>query len=136
MSQTAREALQLCQPQERNISNKIFGGFLMRKAFELAFVTAYLHARTQPFFYGLDGPDKYLISWLIAKRFFLDVSFQRPVEIGAMLHLRAIVAFTTQRDLLVEVTAHVIDAEKAIEHLTNKYGWNIDNFFFFFPFVS
>ena len=55
MGRTVREALQLCQPQERNISNKIFGGFLMRKAFELAFVTGYLHARTQPFFHGLDG---------------------------------------------------------------------------------
>ena len=33
----------ICHPQNRNIYGKIFGGFLMRNAFELAWSNAYLH---------------------------------------------------------------------------------------------
>ena len=38
-----------------------------------------------------------------------------------MLQLRATVAFTANRTMLVEVTAHVVNAEKGTETLTNKY---------------
>ena len=31
----------ICHPQSRNIYGKVFGGFLMRNAFELAWVNAY-----------------------------------------------------------------------------------------------
>lgn len=34
--------------QERNLHGRVFGGFLMRRAFELAFSTAYLFAGTRP----------------------------------------------------------------------------------------
>lgn len=34
-----------CQPSERNLGNKVFGGWLMRKGFELAFMTAFLFAQ-------------------------------------------------------------------------------------------
>nr|XP_013807385.1 PREDICTED: acyl-coenzyme A thioesterase 9, mitochondrial isoform X3 [Apteryx mantelli mantelli] len=40
MEDAKLKSLQICHPQERNIFNRIFGGFLMRKAFELGWATA------------------------------------------------------------------------------------------------
>lgn len=47
----------VCQPQQRNIHGRIFGGFLMRRAFELAFATAYTFAGSAPLFVEVDHVD-------------------------------------------------------------------------------
>lgn len=44
----------VCQPQQRNMQGRIFGGFLMRRAFELAFATTYLFAGSRPSFVRVD----------------------------------------------------------------------------------
>jgi len=44
----------VCQPQQRNMHGRIFGGFLMRRAFELAFATTYLFAGSRPSFVRVD----------------------------------------------------------------------------------
>lgn len=44
----------VCQPQQRNIHGRIFGGFLMRRAFELAYATAYSFAGAAPCFVEVD----------------------------------------------------------------------------------
>lgn len=81
MSSTKYGTTILCQPQERNIHGKIFGGYLMRKGFELAFSTAYLFGKSLPFFFAMD-----------------DVTFYKPVEIGDILSLEATVTYTSRRD--------------------------------------
>ncbi|PWA74475.1 thioesterase/thiol ester dehydrase-isomerase superfamily protein [Artemisia annua] len=47
----------VCQPQQRNTHGRIFGGFLMRRAFELAFATAYAFAGRAPLFLEVDHVD-------------------------------------------------------------------------------
>lgn len=47
----------MCQPQQRNIHGRIFGGFLMRRALELAFATAYSFAGSAPCFQEVDHVD-------------------------------------------------------------------------------
>lgn len=47
----------ICQPQQRNIHGRIFGGFLMHRAFELAFSTAYVFAGLMPYFLEVDHVD-------------------------------------------------------------------------------
>lgn len=47
----------ICQPQQRNTHGRIFGGFLMRRAFELAFSTAYAFAGAAPHFLEVDHVD-------------------------------------------------------------------------------
>lgn len=42
MDQTSQSNAMVAQPQARNLHDRIFGGFLMRRAFELAFATAYM----------------------------------------------------------------------------------------------
>ena len=62
----------------RNRFNKIFGGFLMRQAFELAWANAYVFARQRPYIEFMD-----------------DILFQAPVDIGSLLFFNSQV--TTQR---------------------------------------
>lgn len=47
----------ICQPQQRNIHGRIFGGFLMHRAFELAFSTSYAFAGMMPSFLEVDHVD-------------------------------------------------------------------------------
>lgn len=47
----------ICQPQQRNIHGRIFGGFLMHRAYELAFSTAYAFAGLVPCFLEVDHVD-------------------------------------------------------------------------------
>ncbi|TYG94132.1 hypothetical protein ES288_A11G164600v1 [Gossypium darwinii] len=54
---TRLENALICQPQQRNIHGRIFGGFLMHRAFELAFSTAYVFAGLVPCFLEVDQVD-------------------------------------------------------------------------------
>ncbi|RWV96116.1 hypothetical protein GW17_00041199, partial [Ensete ventricosum] len=47
----------ICQPQQRNLHGRIFGGFLMNLAFELAFSTAYAFVGQMPCFLEVDHVD-------------------------------------------------------------------------------
>lgn len=57
MKNTCLQNSFICQPQQRNIHGRIFGGFLMRRAFELAFSTAYAFAGAAPHFLEVDHVD-------------------------------------------------------------------------------
>ena len=90
----------ICQPQQRNTAGRIFGGFLMRRAFDLAFANAYLFAGTRPRFRQVE-----------------HVSFTAPVEVGALLRLEAAVVLTqpavsaTQPEALVTVDVEAVVAQ-------------------------
>lgn len=54
---TCLENSLICQPQQRNLHGRIFGGFLMHRAFELAFSTAYAFVGQMPRFLEVDHVD-------------------------------------------------------------------------------
>ncbi len=56
--------------QARNVYNKIFGGFLMREAFELGWATTCVYAKARPSVVCMD-----------------DINFRKPVEVGSLLYL-------------------------------------------------
>lgn len=62
----------VCQPQQRNMHGRIFGGFLMRRAFELGFATTYLFAGSRPSFVRVD-----------------EVTFRKPVDVGSLLRFKS-----------------------------------------------
>ena len=62
----------VAQPQQRNLSGRIFGGFLLRRAFELAFATTYVSGGARPHFKQVS-----------------DMNFLRPVDVGDLLRFRA-----------------------------------------------
>ncbi|KAA8532155.1 hypothetical protein F0562_006703 [Nyssa sinensis] len=99
----------ICQPQQRNTHGRIFGGFLMRRAFELAFATAYAFAGSAPCFLEVDHVD-----------------FLKPVDVGNFLRFKSCVLYTeldnpVQPLINVEVEAHVTRPELRSSEVSNKF---------------
>ncbi|KAL3352375.1 hypothetical protein AABB24_020419 [Solanum stoloniferum] len=95
----------ICQPQQRNIHGRIFGGFLMRRAFELA----YAFAGSAPCFVEVDHVD-----------------FLKPVDVGNFLRLKSCVLYTELENLSkplinVEVVAHVMRPELRSSEVSNNF---------------
>ena len=78
MDTTRIQSVQIMQPQYRNRHNfMIFGGFLLKSTFELAFTCASAASHTRPTFIALDPS-----------------TFNNPVPVGSVLYLSATVAYT------------------------------------------
>ncbi|KAD7477904.1 hypothetical protein R6Q59_026501 [Mikania micrantha] len=99
----------VCMPQQRNTHGRIFGGFLMRRAFELAFATAYAFAGSAPLFLEVDHVD-----------------FLKPVDVGNFLRFKSCVLFTELENpkqplINIEVVAHVTRPELRSAEVSNKF---------------
>ncbi|KAK9282247.1 hypothetical protein L1049_005161 [Liquidambar formosana] len=99
----------ICQPQQRNIHGRIFGGFLMHRAFELAFSTAYVFAGMVPCFLEVDHVD-----------------FLRPVDVGDFLRFKSCVLYTELENpdqplINIEVVAHVTRPELRSSEVSNTF---------------
>lgn len=109
MGDTTIEKCMLMFPQERNVHQKVFGGYLMRLAYELGFTNASMFTRGHVRFLSLDG-----------------ISFARPVPIGGILRLRSCIlhtASTPEHPVIVHVgvKANVVDVETGSEQTTNDF---------------
>ncbi|XP_044298224.1 acyl-coenzyme A thioesterase 9, mitochondrial isoform X3 [Varanus komodoensis] len=104
MEDTKLKSLEICHPQERNIFNRIFGGFLMRKAYELGWACAYSYGNIRPYVVAVD-----------------DIMFQKPVEIGSLLLLSSQVCYTEKNYIQVRVHSEVYDPDTRVHHTTNVF---------------
>ncbi|KAI8462884.1 MAG: HotDog domain-containing protein [Monoraphidium minutum] len=104
MAQTRLENTFTCQPQQRNPYGRVFGGFLLRRAFELGFATCYLFAGSRPVFDCVD-----------------DVQFKKPVDVGDLMRLRSCVLHAEGDRVVVVVEASVIAPERLASSPTNAF---------------
>lgn len=115
ISCTTLTTTKLCHPQERNIHDLVFGGFLMREAFELGFTCGQLFSRSRLHFLAVD-----------------ELAFKHPVPIGAVLQSTAQVVYTEEeRDatnnsvvsqlIHVEVVADVLNIQSGERKTTNTF---------------
>lgn len=99
MKSTTLENSLVCQPQNVNTAGKVFGGFIMHKAYDLALATCYTFAGAYPIFLESD-----------------KIAFRRPVEVGDLLRLKSRVIFTSDDPIypkvVIEVKCQVISPEK------------------------
>ncbi|KMZ61830.1 Acyl-CoA thioesterase [Zostera marina] len=106
---TGLENSLICQPQQRNLHGRIFGGFLMNRAFELAFSTAYAFVGQMPCFLEVDHVD-----------------FLKPVDVGNFLRFQSCVLYTElenpEKPLInIEVVAHVTRPELRTSEISNTF---------------
>lgn len=113
MNETSLENTFTCQPQQRNIHGRVFGGFLMRRAYELAHSTMYLFAGSRPFPVEVE-----------------QVLFKWPVNIGDLLRMRTWVTHAwvcpndpTQGRAHVQVEASVTHPERRQSVVTNTFNF-------------
>ncbi|KAJ1909094.1 hypothetical protein IWQ60_011360 [Tieghemiomyces parasiticus] len=106
--ETKLQSITVTMPADRNIHNKIFGGYLMRLALELAYAEAQLFTRRIPQVWAID-----------------DISFRKPVPIGCLLELTAQVTFSPGTDggtFEVAVEIEVIDPETRAKETANVFN--------------
>lgn len=110
MNDTVLKSSMIMQPQDRNRHNfMIFGGFLLKQTFELAFCCAASFAHARPNFISLDPS-----------------TFENSVPVGSVLYLRATVSYTEpeERDgagsKYTRVQVRVDSKVRDVEHGTKK----------------
>jgi acyl-coenzyme A thioesterase 9 len=127
LKNTVMQNAMIAQPQSSNLHNRVFGGFLIRRAFELAFSNAYLFGGARPIFLEVD-----------------EISFASPVDVGDLLVFYSRILFTEndagplrkyyQQDgtnqpdsdesvalMHVEVEAWVTEPEKVSARMSNQF---------------
>lgn len=101
----------LMHQQHRNIHGKIFGGFLTREAFELAWVCTYNYCKVYPVISRID-----------------DISFLKPVEVGSIMSFEATLSYSRKGSsrVIVDVKARVLDPQTDSSELTNTFYFEFD----------
>ncbi|BFZ00620.1 hypothetical protein BsWGS_03658 [Bradybaena similaris] len=110
MDESRLKTLMMCHPEDRNLYNKIFGGFLMMKAYELAWTNVSLYTKTRP------GTCKCVD----------DIIFKKPVEVGSLLFLSSQIVYTNGADAQVHVHAEVVDPITGSRETTNDFQFTFD----------
>ena len=101
----------IMEPQQRNMLDRIFGGYLMRKSFEIAFTCAYLFGGSQPEFVSLNHVD-----------------FILPVDVGDLVRLESSVLYTTVNShappmLHIQVVASICKPEVQTSKVSNVFDY-------------
>eukprot|EP01039_Chlorochromonas_danica_P003490 gene3490-3823_t len=108
MSYTALENSLVCHPQNVNTAGRVFGGFIMHRAYDLALATCYTFAGCYPVFLESDS-----------------IAFRRPVDVGDLLRLKSRVIFTSDDPIhprvVVEVLCQVVRPERASSFVSNSF---------------
>ena len=104
MKHTVQRSVEVMHYQDRNIHGKIFGGYLMRKGFEIAFICGCL-------FTGNESK--------IAYHAVDDIQFVSAVSIGAFMEFQATAIYSRAPFVVVEVMVYDIDVTTAMKKKTN-----------------
>uniref|UniRef100_A0A8D8RZ80 Acyl-coenzyme A thioesterase 9, mitochondrial n=1 Tax=Cacopsylla melanoneura TaxID=428564 RepID=A0A8D8RZ80_9HEMI len=110
MEATRQNSVIHLHPEERNLHNKIFGGFLMRQALELAWLCGYMHSKQKPKLWHIN-----------------DVSFKQPVEVGSLLRMTTEVVYTEKTFMQVCVNADVYHPPTKTTTETNSFHYTFES---------
>ncbi|EDW76443.2 uncharacterized protein Dwil_GK15457 [Drosophila willistoni] len=91
-------------PENLNSQNNIFGGYIMRNAIEVSFITASIYTSSSPLI-----------------KYFSDVLFLRPVRVNSFLKLSSYVVYTFGKYIQLMTIANVLDANTFEEEQTNAF---------------
>ncbi len=108
MGQTTTKNIFATQPQDRNTVGAVFGGLLMRRAYELAQATAlqFQLACSQRQSKQESEPAMPMPRLMAVD----DIAFVRPVEVGRLLQVSAQVVATHNAAVQVAVNCHTVHA--------------------------
>lgn len=95
-------------PQDRNLHGNIFGGHILRRAFEAARVTASA-------FFGTE--DK------VAFQAVDEIQFVKPIPVGSIVEFTSTVSYSELSACVVNVTAAVVDVSSGTKDTTNSFNY-------------
>jgi acyl-coenzyme A thioesterase 9 len=95
-------------PQDRNMHGNIFGGHILRRAFEAARVSASI-------FFGSEEN--------ISFRAVDEIHFVKPVPVGSIVEFTSTVSYSEMTMCVVNVTAATVDVASGIKDVTNSFNY-------------
>eukprot|EP01038_Epipyxis_sp_PR26KG_P006474 gene6474-8904_t len=108
MKLTSLENSFICQPQNVNTAGRVFGGFLIHRAYDLALATCYTFSGVYPIFQQVD-----------------EISFRKPVDVGNLIRMKSRVIYTSDTPIkplvMIEVTCQVVKPERASSFVSNSF---------------
>ncbi|KAI0231118.1 Acyl-coenzyme A thioesterase 9, mitochondrial [Lamellibrachia satsuma] len=110
MADTVLNTVLITFPEDQNLHGKIFGGFLIREAFELGWANAWVYSRSQPLTVAM-----------------ADIKFRQSVKIGSLLYLSSQVVYTRGPFMQVIVHAEVVNAETGQRDTTHVFHFTFKN---------
>jgi acyl-coenzyme A thioesterase 9 len=126
MSQVTVGSTHFMLPDERNMYGFTFGGVLMRRAYELAFVNNYLAFQQRPT--AVEGKQKHITSTKTLSTFLFlvgDISFIKSVPVGSILELHSSVVYTkdTYQVVLVDAMVNNLMHDPPTKEKTNTFNF-------------
>ncbi|XP_046673664.1 acyl-coenzyme A thioesterase 9, mitochondrial-like isoform X2 [Homalodisca vitripennis] len=109
MADTKRSNIIFSHPEDRNLHNKVFGGFLMRQALELAWIVGYFHSKHRPKLLHIS-----------------DISFKKPVDVGSLLGMTGQVIYTEENYMQIIVHAEVTSPFSGQQVTTNVFHYTYE----------
>lgn len=97
-------------PEQENVPTKVFGGYLVRRAFELASIHAEEIAPDRPVVVRVDR-----------------INFLQPVRIGDKLHFLSRIVYTGRTSIAVEVTIERVSRDRVTRALSNTCAFTFVN---------
>ncbi|CAH0558075.1 unnamed protein product [Brassicogethes aeneus] len=91
-------------PEDRNLHNTVFGGFIMRNASELAFILGFRFSRYRPMMKSIS-----------------DINFQRPIAVNSLIQMHAHVVFTQLQYMQIIVYVETYDPINGRSDTTNTF---------------
>ncbi|XP_064212901.1 acyl-coenzyme A thioesterase 10, mitochondrial isoform X2 [Tribolium castaneum] len=90
------------QPENRNLHNTVFGGFIMRQAAELSWVLGFKFSKYRPKVKSIS-----------------DIKFNKPIAVNSLIHMYAHVVFTQMQFIQIVVYVEVFDPQTGNTDTTN-----------------
>lgn len=99
----------LAQPEDRNLHNTVFGGFIMRQAIELSWVLGYVYCKYRPTTVQVS-----------------DVLFKQPIAINSLVQMHATVVYTYKNYIHIMVFAEVFNPITGKASTTNTFHFTLE----------
>jgi acyl-CoA hydrolase len=97
-------------PEQENVPHKIFGGYLIRRAFELSSICCELAAPDRPIVVAVNR-----------------INFLQPVRMGDKLHYTSRVVYTNDSFVCVEANIERISRDRTSKALSNSCFFTFAN---------
>jgi acyl-coenzyme A thioesterase 9 len=107
MKSTLVQSTEFMHPQNRNVHGKVFGGEIMRKSFEMAYITA-------ASFIGRDNTRFVAVD---------DINFILPVNVGSIMIFTGQITYCASTEVVVLVTVDECEAETMERTRTNQLSY-------------
>lgn len=99
----------LAQPEDRNLHNTVFGGFIMRQATELSWIASYMFCKYRP-----------------RTRSMSDIQFKHPIAVNSLIQMHATVVFTHKNFIQTTVFAEVYNPLSGLTATTNAFHFTLE----------